>query len=161
MNVHLSFLKRCIYERFRAAQARSTTPRRADPKAKRSKAVPQFQEKRRVGEPLPVIVDADRSGSTWRRGAKPGLLGGLTVLTDRLESGIRTRDRQLIRLLLCHLSYIQVGAKGPIDRRHTVPQRGRTSEAFGTSTIGDHWSFPPALTDYPTISWWSSKSFFM
>src|ERR1035438_4197770 len=42
-----------------------------------------------------------------------------------------------------------------------LPQRGRTSEAFGTSAIGDHWSFPPAQSGYPTDMWWSRKSFLM
>jgi hypothetical protein len=49
--------------------------------------------------------------------------------------------------------------EGRIDAGMRLPQRGRTSEAFGTSTIGDHWSFPPAQSDYPTGVWWSRKSF--
>jgi hypothetical protein len=39
------------------------------------------------------------------------------------------------------MSYIQIGAKGSDHRRHAVPQRGGASEAFGTSTIGDHQLF--------------------
>ncbi|MGC9950908.1 MAG: hypothetical protein ABSF64_31465 [Bryobacteraceae bacterium] len=41
-------------------------------------------------------------------------------------------------LLLYLLSYIRMDAEGPDYRRHTVLQRSRTSEAFGTSAISDH-----------------------
>lgn len=43
------------------------------------------------------------------------------------ENGIRTRDPQIISLLLYPLSYIRC-RKIDAHRRHTVPQRGRTSE---------------------------------
>ena len=59
------------------------------------------------------------------------------------------------------LSYIQMDAEGSDGRRHTVPHRGRTSEAFRTSAIGDHRSFPPAQRAYPTQLWWSSKKLLM
>jgi hypothetical protein len=61
-----------------------------------------------------------------------------------LASGIRTRDRQLTRLLLYHLSYIQK-REGIDDRRHTVLQRSRTSEGLEASAIGDHDDLPPAV----------------
>jgi hypothetical protein len=69
----------------------------------------------------------------------------------RLESGIRTRDRQLIRLLLYHLSYIQK-REGIDDRRHTVLQRSRTSEGLQTSAIGDHDDLPPAIVSPEALS---------
>ena len=72
-------------------------------------------------------------------GAEPGSLRDWTMLFEapRLESGIRTRDRQRIRLLLYRLSYIQK-REAVSDRRHTVLQRSRTSEVLESSAIGDH-----------------------
>ncbi len=45
------------------------------------------------------------------------------------ENGIRTRNPQLIRLLLYPLSYVR-GWKIDEHGRHTVPQSGRTSEVL-------------------------------
>jgi hypothetical protein len=39
------------------------------------------------------------------------------------------------------MSYIHLAAKGADHRRYAVLQRSGASEAFGTSTIGDHRTF--------------------
>jgi hypothetical protein len=53
---------------------------------------------------------------------------GARMVAVGAESGIRTRNPQIISLLLYPLSYVR---RWEIDhRRHTVPQRGRTSEVL-------------------------------
>jgi hypothetical protein len=84
--------------------------------------------KTQSGKTAAVIREEDRSLSRVD-GWNPAWITGCELFTQRADSGSRTRDRQLIRLLLYPVSYIQVGAEGSDDRRHAVLQGSRASEA--------------------------------
>jgi hypothetical protein len=84
--------------------------------------------KTQSGKTAAIMREEDRSLSRVD-GGNPDWITGCELFTQRADSGSRTRDRQLIRLLLYPLSYIQVGAEGPDDRRHAVLQGSRASEA--------------------------------
>lgn len=71
--------------------------------------------------------------------AKPGSLGCVKPFTRRLESGSRTRGRQLCRLLLYPLSYFRWGAKvrlspacGASEKPH---QRGFGNLGYRRSSV--------------------------
>ncbi len=85
--------------------------------------------KTQSGKTAAVIREKDRSLSRVDGGRPAWFTRGCWLFAQQADSGTRTRDRQLIRLLLYPLSYIQVGAEGSDDRRHAVLQRSRTSEA--------------------------------
>src|SRR5580658_954705 len=98
----------------------------------------QFQGKRRAVEPFAGPGKTDRSLSCEGGRSQTWSTQVRLLVTQRVDSGNRTRRPQIISLLLCPVSYIRMDAEGPDYRRHTVLQRSRTSEAVGTSTISDH-----------------------
>jgi hypothetical protein len=107
---------------------------RAYPRANRKRAKLQREiqsavsGKTQSGKTAAVVREEDRSLSRVD-GGNPVWITGCELFTQRADSGSRTRDGQLIGLLLYPLSYIQVGAEGSDDRRHAVLQWSRASEA--------------------------------